>query len=908
MVVGIGASAGGLQALQELFDELPSATGISFVVVQHLSPDFKSMMVQLLARRASMTVQDAEDGVHPEPNTVYLLPPKKDIELREGRLRLHQREVGTRLHMPIDMFFHSLAMDRKDQCAAVVLSGTGSDGSRGLVAIRQAGGMVLVQSTESAKFDGMPVAAQSTGLVDFVGTPGEIASMLIRRASPERRGEVPGSLTVLQELFADFRRATGIDLAKYKDTTVTRRLQRRMQITGQDTLEDYRSYIEATPSEMRQLRLEMLIGVSSFFRDEETWRYLADEVFESLLQDHPERPLRAWVSACSTGEEAYTTAILLSEAFRDSGEPADFKLFATDVSEEAIRQASEGLYSEKALASVPEPLVERYFEATDTGYRVRRTLRERITFAVHNLLVDPPFTRLAFVSCRNMLIYLKPENQQHVLSRIQFGLVPQGLLFLGASETVGDLAPQLTVRSARHKVFESIGPSLPGGTFADTRTPVVRPRGRHRGPMEDLYYSVLNKFVPAGLAVDERFEILHVFGNVQPYIQFPQGQMSTNLLRMLPPAASILVSSAARRSRESDEPVVVTSVALPGDKSGDIKVHSYQRSQDETGYMVFFEEHAAPSRSGALPLELNQASADRMATLEAELTITREHLRTAVQDLEASNEELQATNEELVASNEELQSTNEELQSVNEELYTVNAEYQAKIGQLEELSQDLGDLLKTIKVGAIFVDNQLTIRRYNDIATQVVPLIAHDRGRHLRDLRWRIDYPELETDAQTVLSTGEALTRHARDGDGTLWEISIRRHAHEGTPPGLLMIVADVTLYREREEQLVNEAALYDAASQLARIGVALLDLEQRTVEMSPASRDVLGVGKGVAIEFESFEAMLQRPAEAYEGFDAVRTFETTTKQIPLRVVARPGAQGTTLVVAFQPAGAARTG
>ncbi|MBX2800851.1 MAG: PAS domain-containing protein [Myxococcales bacterium] len=900
LVVGVGASAGGLQALQELFEQLPSTSGVSFVVVQHLSPDFKSMMAQLLGRRASMVVRDAEHGERPEPDTVYLLPPKQDIELREGVLCLRERDPEARLHMPIDLFFHSLAMDQGDRCAAVVLSGTGSDGSRGLVTVRQAGGLVLAQSADSATFDGMPLAALATGLVDFVGTPGQIAQTLMRGSSPEPGSDVTASEPALQELIRAFTKATGIDLSKYKDSTVRRRIQRRIQITGQGSLPEYLSFTASKPVELRQLRLEMLIGVSSFFRDAEAWTYLRSEVLPTLLRECGERPMRAWVTACSTGEEAYSLAILLHEAFREASEPADYKLFATDVSEEAVRQASEGVYTEKAVSGIEPVLLNRYFEPVDTGYRVKRTIRERITFAVHNLMVDAPFTRLAFVSCRNMLIYLKPEPQKQVMSRICFGLVPSGVLFLGASETMGDLSTDFEVRSNQHKVYERHG----GASRARLPTPSLpKPRPRpvsQRGPMEDMYRSVLGRFVPPGVATDARFEIVHVFGDVQPYITLPQGRMSTNLTRMLPPAASVLVTSAARRAREEPDGVVVTGVALGKGEAGDIRVFAVDRSeQEDHGFLVFFDQAKRPASD--VGMDLDEASSDRLRQLEAELGVTRQHLQTAVQDLEASNEELQATNEELVASNEELQSTNEELQSVNEELYTVNAEYQAKIQQLEELSNDLADLLRSINMGAVFLDHELTIRRYNEVATRVVPLVSHDLGRHLRDLRWRIDYADLEADATMVLGGGPATVRTATDEAGTLWEVSILRHQHDVGPVGLLMILADVTAAKTYERKLADQAALHDAAAQLAKVGVAVLDLESRTVEISAASKVVLGVEPHVMLDYETLETMLRRSSDEAAGTSLVRTFETTRSSTRLRVSARPGTRERTMVIAFQP-------
>lgn len=855
LVAGIGASAGGLEALQELFEHIPAETGVAFVVVQHLSPDFDSMMVELLARRAAIRVVEAEDGTQPVPNHLYVLPPKKDITLEGGMLRLRDRPAGLAPHLPIDRFFASLARDQGEHGVAVVLSGTGSDGSRGVVSVRTSGGLVMAQSPESAKFNGMPNAAIATAMVDFVGGPAEIARRLQRRLVPTERAVAVEAEPALGEVLDVFHARTGVDLRKYKRGTVLRRLHRRMAITENKSLGEYLEHLRNDESEAAQLRLEMLIGVSSFFRDAPVWAFLKDELLPTALENSTNTAVRCWVAACSTGEEAYTLAVVLHEVCHALGRPADFRIFATDVSQEAIRHASDGVYSLDALQGVPEALRNRYFERTETSYRAHRVLRERITFATHNLLSDPPFTRLDFVSCRNVLIYLRPDAQRLVLSRIHFGMLPGASLLLGSSETIGDLTAQFATRSVRHKVYEAHG----GSTWIHQSMPVSvsrPPPPTRAGPMEHLYRTVLRRYVPTGVATDERFDIVHVFGDVRPYLALPEGRVSTNLLRMVPPSVGVLLNSAARRARESGTEVRLTAVPIHDDVR-ELHVRAYQTAKDadSVGYLVFFHESRPDVPSASM--DVGDASVARIHQLEEELSLTRDHLRTAVQDLEGSNEELQATNEELVAANEELQSTNEELQSVNEELHTVNTEHQQRILELSELSDDLSNLLRLVQIGTIFLDGRLAVRRYNGGATRVVPLQPHDVGRRITDLRWEVPYPQLADDTAAVLGGQGPIDRELVSPNGELWHVSVQPYRSDDSVAGLV-----ITTLLAAASQETSLTLQYRRASELS--GIAAVFVHPSTAEVGALER--AEVVLGLARDSLTAQAVLDAALETADG------------------------------------------
>ncbi|MBX2800849.1 MAG: PAS domain-containing protein [Myxococcales bacterium] len=863
-VVGIGASAGGLEALQDLFSGLRRDVAMAFFVIQHLSPDFKSMMLDILSRHTSLEVLLPEDGMSVAPGQVYLIPPTKDIKLVGTSIRLLERSTGGGVHHPIDLFLDSLAAAQGDLAVAVVLSGTGTDGSAGVRAVHSAGGRVIVQDPSTARFDGMPRSAVATGVADMVMSSFAIAEHLNEYTADA--APVPANVDAhpLKQIFGMVAQQTRVDLSVYKEGTLVRRIQRRMQATESESMDVYAQLVESDEMELQALSSDLLIGVTEFFRDTEAWAWLRSHVLPEIVTQWPGE-IRMWVTGCSTGAEAYTLAMLTMEVMSEMGVEEPLRVFATDANPDSIRVAMAGTYDPEGIKGVPPELRDKYFTNVGEVWQVRRFLRDRITFAVHNAITDPPFTRLALVTCRNMLIYLRPEAQRPVLARMHFGLHEGGVLMLGTSETVGNRKGYFEVLNLKWKIFRARGSSSELGTLFGSGlhlqppTPIaLRRPGGPKGHMK----AAAEFYVPPGVAVDATFDIEHFFGNVSPYLKLPEGHANLNLLNMLPPAVSVFVSSAARRVRANEEPGVVAGVSL-GEQLIDIRILLAQRKtvdHSEPGLLVFFEAHELDDGEGhdhALDVTLSDASKERISRLEDELLVTRENLRTAVEDLEAANEELQATNEELIASNEELQSTNEELQSVNEELFSVNSEYQEKIEELEYLATDLENLLRSIDVGALFLDGELRVRRFNDTVLRLIPLKAQDLGRHFDDFTMRVDYPELREHILQVLDSGVPRVNTLVDHEDTHWRIHIRpleELSHDG---GVIVTFHDATILRAQQDR-IGDLAANEVAVGLAGVGVVVVDPDQRQAKLSDMARSLLGVSAEAGDDFGVIGELLE--------------------------------------------------
>jgi len=875
-VVGIGASAGGLEALQDVFSSLNTGTSLAFFVIQHLSPDFKSMMVQILQRHTQLDVLHAENGLTVTQGHVYLLPPKKDVRIRGRRIELNDRPAGTGLHLPIDLFLESLAKAQGKSAVAVILSGTGTDGSRGILEIRKHGGLVMAQDPTTAKFDGMPRSAIATGAVDFVLSPFGLAEQL---------DLLPGTLPAftpsvetepLRIIFQLVSRETRLDLTFYKEGTLFRRIQRRASMVGIDNLSDYAHMLQHDDKELKALCVDLLIGVTRFFRDPDAWAQLTERVLRPLVAE--DREVRMWVAGCSTGQEAYTLAIAMHEAAVGLTVDPKVRIFATDANPTAIRVAMAGEYSPDDLDGVTDEMRAKYFEPHDDGFRVRRFLRDDITFAVHNLLTDPPFTRLDLVTCRNLLIYLKPDAQRPVLARLHFGLQNGGVLFLGPSETVGDQKGSFSPLDLKWKIFRASGATRDlARMFGATGLTSFGRTAPRRAPPELEFKPALDFYLPPGVAVDQSFDVLHVIGNITPYIQISEGRANLNLLNLLPAAVSVFLNSTARRVRGSQEDAVIPSVELNG-RMVDLRVmpSNSTSTRDDQGLMIFFEELRSSSdeEGEASTFDLSSESAVRIEELKAELVLTRENLRTAVEDLESTNEELQATNEELIASNEELQSTNEELQSVNEELYTVNAEYQEKIEELEYLTGDLENLLRSIDVGALFLDSELRVRRFNDTVLRLLPLRTQDLGRSLADLVLHAEYPSFNDHVSEVLTTREPRTSRVVASDGTVWSVQIRPFddTHR-LSRGVIVMFHDRTAW-DAQETRIGELAANELAAGLAGVGMVLVDVKRRTTQLSDVARSLLGLGEREEMSYDAMQALLagDSPSADLDGENVLPT------------------------------------
>jgi two-component system, chemotaxis family, CheB/CheR fusion protein len=799
-VAGIGASAGGLESLERFFRSIPLDSGVAYIVVQHLSADHKSLMEELLRRFTRVPVSDARDGEEIVPNHIYLLPPGKELEMRGNRLAIFDRDAERALSFPIDRFFTSLAEHHAARSIGVILSGSGSDGSRGVRRISALGGLVLVEDPQLAAFDGMPLAAMETGVVDAVLSADALARALVEHVNLGETPEgseaqaVEGIITLLNERL-------GVDFDEYKRSTIFRRVLRRARMSNTPDLEAYTRLLEREPAELTALHFDLLIGVTSFFRDAEWFAALESEI-DALVRGPQEdgRELRVWVAGCATGEEAYSVAILLDEALKRARSARSFKVFATDVHPGALKYASAAVFPIDRLKDVSAERLEAYFTArADGDYQVASDLRHRIVFTQHDLLVDTPFTNLDLVTCRNMLIYLRPQAQRRALASLAYGLRVGGILFLGSSESPGEMAPHFDVVNETGKIFRKrihsrgMGrPQIPTRIARRGVVPMDVPRPEAR--LIPMYDALLDRFMPPAFLVSEQRTLVDSYNGAEKLLQIARRRPSSDFLELVPQPARVAVAAALARVQREPGPASYASVEWPqADGSPRMFTLTAERlvvRNSEPAFLLSLAEAREPvAGEGAQ----GGRESDRLNDLEAELTQTRHSLQSTVEELEASNEELQATNEELVASNEELQSVNEELHSVNEELHTVNAEHQAKIAELTELNRDISHLLESIDVATVYLDRDLKIRKYTPRASGIFGLVEHDVGRYLASFNHQLVYPTLMEDVKSVRDGGPRVEMEVRSRDNRWYFARLLPYRVGGDIQGVVVTLTDAT-------------------------------------------------------------------------------------------------------------------
>lgn len=866
-IVGVGASAGGLEALERLFKNLPEEPGAAFVVVQHLSPDFKSHMVELLSRHTKMPIYRVENGVSVEVNAVYLIPPKKEMVISGGNLLLTEKSDEKSFSHPIDQFFRSLAADIGRYAVGVVLSGTGSDGSRGIRDIHDAGGLVISQDETTAAFDGMPLNAQATGAVDLVLAPSGIAEAIVRYIqdglTPEAIGEqemVASSAKGVDRIFELLHSQHGLDFSHYKATTVGRRIQRRVDLLGLDSVDDYLSQLEVKPEEINELYKDLLIGVTKFFRDPAAFDVIATDVLPMLVRRAAEsnQPLRVWVCGCASGEEAYSLAILLDEERRRLGETIDIKIFATDAHHVSLNTAARGVFSEEALEELSVERRRRYFDKKRDGYHVDRDLRRYIVFAPHNVISDAPFTQMDLVTCRNMLIYFQPTAQKKTLSLFHFALKADGTLFLGPSESPGELSDEFETVDKRWRVYKKrrdvrlpIDTRVPFSSGVERLSPSTLSRLSPNEPKIDtslisLYDKLLDRKMPPSILVSEHSEIRHVFGGAERFLRLRGGRPSTTLLDVIVDPLKPAVTGAIQHAMRKQDLVRYTGIRLVNDGEQEtlgVTVEPIHNPADgETSLLIEFEvvendETVMPSPGGVALVDMDELTEQRVAGLESELRYSQENLQATVEEMETSNEELQATNEELVASNEELQSTNEELHSVNEELYTVNAEHQRRVEELALANSDMDNLLATTRVGVIFLDSELFIRRFTPEIGRLFHLMEQDVGRSIEGFAHHFDRPSFLSDLKSVVSEGHEMEFELNDRRGNLFLARLLPYRTTGEIDGVVLTLIDVKHLKETQVGLERFQFMTESAVD----GVSLVDGQGRLRYCNPSMCRTLG-------------------------------------------------------------------
>jgi two-component system CheB/CheR fusion protein len=815
-IVGVGASAGGLDAFREMLGALPVDTGMGFVLVQHLSPTHASLLAEILARTTAMPVTEVRDEPQVEPNHVYVIPPDRKMCIIKGGLRLLPREDHGQ-QRPIDYFLHSLAEDQGSLAIGVILSGTATDGTLGLQEVKAAGGITFAQD-DSAQQSSMPRSAIASGCVDFVLSPKEIAEELgrlarhpfVARASapkpetppPDAIADEPDLADVLQLL----REVTGVDFSQYKPNTFNRRISRRMVLRKMNTLKEYVQFLKSDPVEVQALYQDVLINVTSFFRNPEVFEALKAKVFPALFKDRPqERPLRVWVPGCSTGEEAYSLAIAIAEFAEASGSHLPVQIFATDLNETVIGKARKGIYPKSITHDVSPERLRRFFDEVDGHYRVAKTIREQCVFARHNMLTDPPFSQIDLIGCRNFLIYLEASMQRKIVPLLHYALKPKGFLVLGSSETAASYRELFEVEDARHKIFVS----KPGIRPLTLGQPAEK--ARNSGPKSDRPEIIaavvqreaerilLAKYAPPSVVIDAALEILQFHGDTGPYLAPAPGKASLNLLKMAREGLPVALRTAISKAKK--EATSIRKAGLRVKSNGEfrevlLEVIPLKGSPKEGAFLVLFEA-AAPSSSAHLsrgkkskalePDPAGTAAAGEEAAepqgdhLAEELRATREYLQSVIEQQEAANEELQSASEELQSANEELQSLNEELetskeeiQSTNEELTTVNEELQNRNQELNQTTNDMVNLLGSVETAILMLGPDLCIRRFTPAAEKILNLIPADLGRPIGHVKLTVDLPELETWLREVMGTLSVVEREVQDKNGCWYLLRIR--------------------------------------------------------------------------------------------------------------------------------------
>jgi len=879
-IIGMGASAGGLESFELFFRKMPPNSGMAFVLVSHLDPSHASMLTEILQRNTSMPVIEALDQIKIEPGHVYVIPPNRDMSVFHGALLLSIPEAQRGQRMPIDLFLRSLADDQGEKSICIILSGTGSDGTLGLRAIHGVGGVSFVQDPSTAKYDGMPGSAVRSGLATYVlpieKMPEQLAAYVkslfekkIRPAPP-----VPAMTGALSKILMRIRSMTGHDFSLYKRSTINRRIERRIAVHGVANINQYARYLQEHPEEVQLLFKELLINVTSFFRDAEAFDVLKKNILPQLLEHKPDNYVfRFWVPGCATGEEAYSLAIILRELMDNSRQEYKVQIFSSDIDEDSIATARTGSYPANISIDVSQERLRRFFIKEEAGYRIKKEIREMIVFAVQNVTRDAPFTKLDLVSCRNLLIYLEPEMQGRLIPAFHYALKPNGILFLGPSESIGIYPDLFAQVNRKWKIFRSKLSASPAHDLPATGLAWTGYQAK-RGPDDEVKVArepdyaeltwkvLLDIYAPGAVITDAKGTILYVHGDTGRYLRPAQGKASLNIIEMAREGLQTELRSAIYSAAIQKKQVARSNLQVKtngGSQGVDLNVRPLPDTGAAAGLLLIcFQDSvmlqkakAARGKTGA-----GQAKPERVNELEQELAYTSENLRATIEELQASNEELKSTNEELQSTNEEMQSTNEELetskeelQSLNEELVTVNSEYQAKIEQLTGLQNDIKNLLDTMSVGTIFLDRKLAIKRFSREAAKAYRLVASDVGRPLGDIKSNIEGDDLVADALEVLDSLVPREKEVRASGGRWYQVRVMPYRTlDNVIDGVVLTFTDVTALKHVETAALEERDYAQGIVDAVREPLIVLDGDLKVVSASPAFYRAFGVSPGETV------------------------------------------------------------
>jgi two-component system CheB/CheR fusion protein len=885
-IVGIGSSAGGLEALEKFLTNMPGEPNIAFVVIQHLSPKHKSIMASLLAKYTAMKVIEIEDGTKVEPGCLYINPPNMNVIISGGILYLKESIKTHGINLPIDIFFRSLSEDLKEQAICIILSGTATDGTLGIKAVKGSGGIAIVQSPESAKYDGMPRCAISTGLVDFILPVEQIPQQLIRyiRHPYLEVAEKPAAVethfrSYMEEVFALIRSATGHDFSHYKQNTIGRRIERRMAVHQVDRISDYVTFLHRNRGEIETLYKDLLIGVTNFFRDANAFGVLKDRAIPGLLQNrNTDSPIRIWVAGCATGEEAYSLAVIFSEVLEEEKKFFNIQVFASDIDSEAIDYARQGIYPDSIAADVSPERLNKFFVKENNSYRVKKQIREMVVFALQNIIKDPPFSRIDLLSCRNLMIYMDAILQKRILPLFHYALNPNGILFLGTSESVGEFTNIFPPIDGKWKVYgHKEGVSDRNIIYPDTSSHGLYENAHEEDEKKspDIFSIhqlaekiILDNYAPPGVLIDERNRIIQFIGETDRYLATPTGKATFDILKMAREGLGYKLTAAIHNANRRQSTIQCKGVRVKYNnefRNVDLVVRPLVDKKVPKGFMVvlFDDKTAANPPAGEKKKNLKKNDTVPMVvSLEQELQSTREYLQTTIEELESSNEELRSTNEELQSVNEEMQIANEELetskeelQSTNEELVTVNSELQKKIEELSQANNDINNLLASTEIGTIFLDTGLRIQRFTPVTTRVFNLIESDIDRPISDITSNLEYENLPESADRVLTTLEKIEMEVKSKAGSWYNMRISPYRTlENVIEGVVITFLDITRVKLAENALQRSVDRLSDAQTMAHIGNWAWDLTTNTFTWSEVIYLILGLDKATYIpNAESF-------------------------------------------------------